>query len=105
MCKSQGPFRLRSNSHFEVLAGIGGSRDLQALEHEVQQMLPALKQEVARQGLQVLKEGLPGRRVLFAMAIVMFEMIAFGFQGVVVRVLDFPAGSSGLHDGLHARAI
>jgi len=28
------------------------------------------------------------------MAVVVFEMIAFGFQGVVVFVLDFPAGSS-----------
>ena len=35
------------------------------------------------------------------MAVVMLEMIAFGFQGVVVLVLDFPPGSSGLHDGLH----
>jgi len=28
------------------------------------------------------------------MAVVMLEMIAFGFEGVVVLVLDFPAGSS-----------
>jgi len=46
-----------------------------------------------------------GRQVLFAMAIVMFEMRAFRVEGVVVLVLDFPAGSSGLHDGLHAGAI
>ena len=53
-----------SNSHFEVLAGIGRHCDLQSLEHEVEQMVPALKQEVARQGLQVLKKGLPGRQGL-----------------------------------------
>ena len=93
-------------------------------------MIPALKQEVARQGLQVLKDGLPSRQglphqvilvvrppqhrmeqqcsemqreshggqVLLAMAVVMFEMIAFGFEDMVVLVLDVPAGSSGLHD-------
>ena len=43
--------------------------------------------------------------MLFAMAVVMLEMIAFGFEGVVVLVLDFPAGSSGLHDGLHIGVI
>ena len=43
--------------------------------------------------------------MLFAMAVVMFEMIAFGFQGIVVLVLNVPAGSSGLHDGLHACVI
>ncbi len=46
-----------------------------------------------------------GRQVLLAMAVVMFEMIACGFQGIVVLVLNVPAGSSGLHDGLHARVI
>jgi hypothetical protein len=50
-----------SNSHFEVLAGIGRQRDLQSLEHAVQAMVPALNQEIARQGLQVLKAGVPGR--------------------------------------------
>jgi len=40
-----------SSSHFEVLAGIGRTRDLQSLEHEVEPMVPALKQKVARQGL------------------------------------------------------
>ena len=39
------------------------------------------------------------------MAVVMFEVIAFGFQGIVVLVLDVPAGSSGLHDGLHSSTI
>lgn len=100
-------------------------------------MVPALKQEVARQGLQVLKEGVPGRQglphqmvlvirppqhrmeqecsevqreshgcqVLLTMTVVMFEVIACGFQGIVVLVLDFPAGSSGLHDGLHIGTI
>ena len=122
-----------SSSHFEVLAGIGRTRDLQSLEHEGESMVPALKQKRARQGLEVLKKGLPGcqglphavvlvihptqhrmeqqgyeiqcqehgRQVLCAMAVVMLAMIAFGFEGVVVLVLDFPAGSSGVHDGLH----
>ena len=31
--------------------------------------------------------------------------LAFGFQGIVVLILNFPAGSSGLHDGLHACVI
>jgi hypothetical protein len=34
---------LLSNSHFEVLAGIGRRRDLQSLEHEAEQLVPALK--------------------------------------------------------------
>jgi hypothetical protein len=55
---------MSSNSHFEVLAGIGRHRDLQSLEHEVQEMVPAIKQEVACQRLQVLKKGLPGRQGL-----------------------------------------
>jgi hypothetical protein len=46
-----------------------------------------------------------GRQVLLAMTVVMFEMIAFGFEDIVVLVLDVPAGSSGLHDGLHIGAI
>jgi hypothetical protein len=53
-----------SNSHYEVLAGIGRPRDLQSLEHEVEQLVPALKQKVAQQRLQVLKESLPGRQGL-----------------------------------------
>jgi hypothetical protein len=103
---------------------------LQSLEHEVEQLVPALKQQVAQQRLQVLNESLPGRQglphpvvlgihppqqrmeqqgeaiqceshgrqMLLAMALVMFAMIACGFQDVVVLVLDCPAGSSGLHD-------
>ena len=43
---------------------IGRQRDLQPLEHEVEQMVPALKQEIARQGLQVLKKGVSGRQGL-----------------------------------------
>jgi len=39
------------------------------------------------------------------MALVMFEVIAFGCQGGVVLVLNFPAGASGRHDGLHGRVI
>ena len=35
------------------------------------------------------------------MAVVMLEMSAVGVEGVVVLGLDVPAGSSGLHDGLH----
>jgi hypothetical protein len=100
-------------------------------------MVPALTQEVARQGLQVLKEGLPSRQglphqvirlvrppqhrmeqqgeeiqreshggqVLLAMAVVMFAMIAFGCEDIVGLGLDVPAGSAGLHDGLHVGAI
>jgi len=112
-------------------------RNLQSLEHEVEQLVPALKQEVARQRLQVLNKGVPGhqglphpvvllirpsqhrmeqkcsaiqreqhgRQVLFSMAIVMFEMIAFGFKDIDVLVLNFPTGSSGLHDCFHVGAI
>jgi hypothetical protein len=39
------------------------------------------------------------------MAIVMFERRALRCEGVVVLVRDLPAGSAGLHDGLHAGAI
>ena len=39
------------------------------------------------------------------MAVVMFEVIALGFQGIVLLVLDVPAGSSCLHDGLHSSTI
>lgn len=46
-----------------------------------------------------------GCQVLLTMAVVMFEVIALGFQGIVVLVLDVPAGSSGLHDGLHSSTI
>ena len=46
-----------------------------------------------------------GRPVRLAVAVGMFEMRAVGVQGVVVLVLNVPAGSSGLHDGLHAGAI
>jgi hypothetical protein len=128
--RSQQPKLLNSNSHFEVLAGIGRPRNLPSLEHEVEEMVPALTQEGARQGLQVLKEGLPGReglphqvvrgirppqhrmeqtreeiqreshgrQVRLAMAVVMFAVVACGFQSSVVLVLDVPAGSSSLHD-------
>ena len=39
------------------------------------------------------------------MAIIMFEMIAFGFEDIIVLVRDLPARSSGVHDGFHAGAI
>ena len=39
------------------------------------------------------------------MAVVRFERRALGFEDMVVRVLDFPPGSSGLHDGLHGRVL
>ena len=35
------------------------------------------------------------RQMLFAMAVVMFEMIAFGVQGLVVLVLNVPAAHPG----------
>ena len=38
------------------------------------------------------------RPVLLAMAIVMVEMIAFGFEDMVVLMLDLPASSSSLHN-------
>ena len=46
-----------------------------------------------------------GCQVRLTMAVVMCEVIACGFPGIVVLVLDVPAGSSGLHDGLHRRTI
>ena len=46
-----------------------------------------------------------GRQVLLAMAVVRFEMRACGVEDMVVLVLDLPAGSSGLPDGLHVGAI
>ena len=46
-----------------VLTGIGRPRDLQSLEH-VEQLVPARKQKVAQQRLQVLKDSLPGRQGL-----------------------------------------
>jgi hypothetical protein len=118
-----------------VLAGIGRTRDLQSLEHEVAPLVPALQQTGARPGLEVLNKGLPGcqglphevvrlihpaphrreqtraeiqgqepgRQVRLALAVVMLERIAWGVEGVGVRGLDVPAGSAGLHDGLHLR--
>ena len=119
------------------MAGSGATEIFQPLEHEVEPRVPALTPEVARQGLQVLKEGLPSRQglphqvirvvrppqhrreqqgsemqrespggqVLLAMAVVRFELIACGVEDIVVLVRDVPAGSSGLHDGLHVGAI
>jgi len=34
-----------------------------------------------------------------SMAEVVFEMIALGFEGIVVFILDFPARTTCLHDG------
>ena len=45
-----------------------------------------------------------GCQMLGSMPEVMFEVIALGFEHVVVFVLHFPAGSSGLHDGLDGGA-
>jgi hypothetical protein len=39
------------------------------------------------------------------MAVMMFEVRAFGFQDIIILVLDFPTGASGLHDGFHAGTI
>src|SRR5262245_12959086 len=38
-------------------------------------------------------------QIVLAVTKVVFEMITFGFEDVVVFVLDFPAGASGLNDG------
>ena len=62
--KSQARFCLTSNSHFKILAGIGGHGEFESLNHEVEQSVPPVKDEVARQGLQILKKGLPGREGL-----------------------------------------
>ena len=53
-----------SNSHFEFLAGIRRHHELKSLDHEVEQPVPTVKEEVARQRLQILKEGLTGREGL-----------------------------------------
>ena len=39
------------------------------------------------------------------MVVILFEVLAFGFEDIVVLVLDFPTGSSGLHDGFHIGTI
>ena len=36
-----------------------------------------------------------GGQVLFAMAIIVFEVVALGLEGIVVFVLDFPAAAAG----------
>jgi len=39
-----------------------------------------------------------GRQMLVSMPKVVFEVVAFGFEDIVVLILHFPAGSSSLHN-------
>jgi hypothetical protein len=56
-----------------------------------------IEQRVKKKG-QEIEGGQEGCEVLRAMAEVVFEMIALSFEGMVVFILDFPAGAARLHD-------
>lgn len=43
---------------------MGGHHELKTLDHEVEPPVPAVKEQVARQGLPILKKGLTGREGL-----------------------------------------
>ena len=43
--------------------------------------------------------------MLLAVAVVVFEVVALGFQGVVVVVFDFPPAASGRDDLRHLAVI
>jgi len=51
---------LGSNSHVEVLAGVGRHHEFKSVAHAIESPLPPLAYEGACQGLHILKKGLGG---------------------------------------------
>jgi hypothetical protein len=76
----------------------------QGLPHQLVRLIHPPQHRMEQTCEEIQRES-HGRQVLLAMAIVMFEMRAFGCKGVVVLVLDVPAGASGLHDRFLGRVI
>jgi hypothetical protein len=60
----------------------------------IKQVKPRVKKK-----RQKIEGGQEGCEMLRAMPEVVFEMVALRFEGIVVFILDFPAGAARLHDG------